>query len=441
MNLIEIKNLREQRNAAATAMRELITKSEKENRGFTNDEETAWDKALKDIDAFDKRMAKIDEANKLSAAAPNVEKIIAQRDDGLSDDEKVYEKAHRKAFREYLTLSPEGVLSDESRKFLQAHKEKRAFTAGTANTGGNTVPQGFYDVLDVALKACGSMYAVAEQINTDKGNLLPYPTFNYTGVAATIVGEGTTTGNDSSTPFGVVNLNAYTYRSPMLPVSIEFLDDTAFDEGFIYRALIESIARGTNAHFTTGTGTSQPKGIVTAAAAGKVGLTGQTLTVIYDDLIDLITAVDPSYRTPGDLSYAPQSQTTSQQLAINNPSVGFMMKDLSMGVVRKIKDSQNLPIWLPSYQTGIITAVPDRLLGYPVYINQDMATMAANAKSILFGRLDKYKIRKVKDVRILRLVERYADNLQVGFNMFLRADGNLIDAGTHPVAYYQNSAT
>ena len=67
--------------------------------------------------------------------------------------------------------------------------------------------------------------------------------------------------------------------------------------------------------------------------------------------------------------------------------------------------------------------------------------MAANAKSILFGRLDKYKVRVVQDVRMLRLTERYADNLQVGFVAFLRCDGRLLDAGTNPVKHYANSAT
>ena len=42
---------------------------------------------------------------------------------------------------------------------------------------------------------------------------------------------------------------------------------------------------------------------------------------------------------------------------------------------------------------------------------------------------------------VLRLVERYADYLQVGYIGFLRADGNLVDAGTHPIAAFQNSAS
>jgi HK97 family phage major capsid protein len=71
-----------------------------------------------------------------------------------------------------------------------------------------------------------------------------------------------------------------------------------------------------------------------------------------------------------------------------------------------------------------------------------MATPAANANSVLFGDMSKYKLRKVKNgVTLMRLVERYADYLQVGFIGWGRFDGNVIDAGTHPICVGINSAT
>ena len=56
-------------------------------------------------------------------------------------------------------------------------------------------------------------------------------------------------------------------------------------------------------------------------------------------------------------------------------------------------------------------------------------------KSMLFGALKKYQIRRVAEMRILRLTERFADFGQVGFLGLARYDGNLLDAGTHPVKY------
>jgi HK97 family phage major capsid protein len=114
-----------------------------------------------------------------------------------------------------------------------------------------------------------------------------------------------------------------------------------------------------------------------------------------------------------------------------------MLNDASVKVIRKLKDSQNRPLWEPSVQVG----QPDMLLGFPVKINNDIATMAASARSILFGDFSKYKIRQVLDTQVARLNERLMDKLQVGFIGFLRAGGALLDAGTHPVVYYANSAT
>jgi HK97 family phage major capsid protein len=78
---------------------------------------------------------------------------------------------------------------------------------------------------------------------------------------------------------------------------------------------------------------------------------------------------------------------------------------------------------------------PDTLLGYPYVINQSVATIAAGSKSVLFGQLDKYIIRDVRDVTVLRLDELFAVLGQVAFLALSRHDGDLLDAGTHPVKY------
>jgi HK97 family phage major capsid protein len=104
--------------------------------------------------------------------------------------------------------------------------------------------------------------------------------------------------------------------------------------------------------------------------------------------------------------------------------------------VRKLKDSQNRPLWEPSLQSG----QPDSLLGYPFRINNDMATLAASSKSLLFGNIRQaYVARIVKELTTLRLTERYADFLQVGFLGFERADGTMQDANA--VRVFATTAT
>ena len=84
--------------------------------------------------------------------------------------------------------------------------------------------------------------------------------------------------------------------------------------------------------------------------------------------------------------------------------------------------------------------MPDTLLGYEVTVNQDVAAMAANAKSILFGDFYAYKIRDVMQATMFRFTDSaYAKLGQIGFLMWARSGGNLVD--TTAVKYYANSAT
>jgi HK97 family phage major capsid protein len=118
-------------------------------------------------------------------------------------------------------------------------------------------------------------------------------------------------------------------------------------------------------------------------------------------------------------------------------------------VLKLLVDGNNRPLWQPgltaSFRDGAavdLAASKPTILDHPYMINQDMAAPAANADSILFGDMSTFKVREVAGgTTVLRLVERYADYLQVGFIGFQRFDSNLIDAGTHPIAVGINSAS
>ena len=64
--------------------------------------------------------------------------------------------------------------------------------------------------------------------------------------------------------------------------------------------------------------------------------------------------------------------------------------------------------------------------------------MASGKKTILTGALDKYKIREVGTMRLRRLEERYAELDQIAYIGFMEWDGNMLDAGTHPIKFLQH---
>ena len=53
--------------------------------------------------------------------------------------------------------------------------------------------------------------------------------------------------------------------------------------------------------------------------------------------------------------------------------------------------------------------------------------------TMIFGDLNAYKIRRAGAVRVVRLDERYAELGQVAFDVHIRQDGRLLNAGTAPV--------
>jgi HK97 family phage major capsid protein len=76
-----------------------------------------------------------------------------------------------------------------------------------------------------------------------------------------------------------------------------------------------------------------------------------------------------------------------------------------------------------------------KLIGYDVDLNQAMPSMGASATPILFGDLESsYMLRTDGQPSILRLNERYADTLEVGFFLYSRIGGIYLgQSGVYPL--------
>lgn len=411
------KELRQQRAKLVEDARALVNK----------DTPTAEDSAKFDelMARADTLKAEIDRIERVESA----EKELSERVElkaiaaGISPDQQREENALETAvFNKWLKGGYTALNGDEMQIAMRHRVNdpgiRAAQAVGTDSAGGYLVPEGFWNQLEESMLAYGGVREVSTVIRTASGNDLPMPTVNDTANKGAILTENTQISEQDVT-FGSVTLNAYMYTSKLVRVSYQLMQDSAFDmAGFLAGALGTRIARITNEHFTTGTGTGQPKGVVTCASAGKTAAGGQTSSVIYDDLVDLEHSVDPSYRR----------------------GARFMMNDAWLKAIKKLQVSttDERPIWLP----GLAVKEPDTILGYPYTINQDMASGAsASTKAILFGNFKKYMVRDVVGATLLRLNERYADYLQVGFFAYSRHDGDMLDAGTDPVKYFITAAS
>ncbi len=399
-----IQEMREERTAKAREYRNLLDK----NPGKLSDEVKAKLDALEsDISGLEDAISRHEKALAMEA-----DKTAAQAVDEAGKRAGRDAKDPVQALFAKWLRGGDKALSAEDWKTINA-----TMSTGTGSEGGYTVPtETARTVLD-ALKAFGGMRSVATVITTASGHSMSWPTSDGTAETGELVGENAAAA-DLDISFGTLALPVYKYSSKVVAVPIELLQDSGVDlEAFIRARLVQRLGRITNTHFTTGTGSSQPRGIVTASSAGKTGTTGQTATVIFEDLVDLEHSVDPAYRM--------------------SPSCGWMFADSTLKVLKKLKDGDGRPLWLP----GLSAKEPATILNYGYTINQDVASMAANAKSILFGDLGKYVIRDAMQMTFYRFDDSaYAKKGQVGFLAFLRSGGNFMDVGG-AVKHYANSAS
>ena len=251
------------------------------------------------------------------------------------------QKAEGQAFNAYLRYGVAGCTL-EQRERLQARfnaiqnpgvalgggtPEERALSVGVSTAGGYTVPEGFWPEMESALLSHGGMRrAGTKKIRTATGQDLPIPTDDDTSNSGAILSENTQVSTQDVT-FGIVTLGSYMYTSKLVLVSIQLLQDSFFDlNGFLGEKLGTRIARATNAHFSTGTGTGQPSGIITGATSGKTAASATAVT--FDELIDLKHSVDPDYRA-------------------QNPQ--WMFNDTTLRDIKKLKNGSGDYLWQPRY--------------------------------------------------------------------------------------------
>ncbi len=296
---------------------------------------------------------------------------------------------------------------------------RNTMSTTTPAEGGYSVATEIARAVVDTMKDYSGMMNVAEILRTASGAPFNYPTSDGSAETGEQIAENTTaTGADVS--FGSVGLNTYKFSSKVVAVPFELLQDSSVDiEALVMKRLRQRLGRIINTRLTTGSGAGQPNGLVTASSVGKTGVAGQTLTVIYDDLVDLIDSLDIAYQSA---------------------SCKFMFAQSVRKVIRKLKDSTGRPVWMPSYEAGISGKFAETLMGFDVQINNDMPAPGANAKSIAFGDFSAYKARIAMEVTMFRFTDSaYAKLGQVGFLAWMRAGGNLAD--TAAVKLYQHSAT
>jgi len=411
-----LAELQEKRGRLVTQAREAlgeITANTDEARAAELD--GRHDAIMADFDKVEKlieREQKLAEVEARVAAAseearakmrPNAADSEARGQDGGA------KKEYREVFYKFLAEGADpSALTPEERAILksgaQSTKEFRIQTT-SATAGGYTVPVELANFIVQAMKDWGPMYNedVATVISTSSGNILNIPTVNDTNVPAGKHTEGTALTDDGGkdATFGNKELGAYVYDTEFVKFSMELAQDSIFNmESLLGSLLGERLGRIANRELTIGDGSGDPNGVVTASTLGKTAVA--TAAITGDEIIDLLHSVNAAYR--------------------RSPKARFMFADTTLAAIRKLKDGDGNYLWqMGNVQVG----QPGTLLGHRYEINDDMASLGAAARVMLFGDFSKYFVRKVGTPTIGVLRERFWPDL--GIAGLIRFDGELGD--------------
>jgi HK97 family phage major capsid protein len=306
--------------------------------------------------------------------------------------------------------APPEVLKAMRRKFQRLTgldivdgEMKATLAEGTNAQGGYWVPTIFSSAIETPL--ANQSYLRRAGANVMAGiqgtDSFRVGSLTFSG-RATIGGEGSAYVPDEPSA-GEIEFNPYKLKKLALATE-EMVEDSRYD---VWTMILQpdfeqAFAEGENYYFTNGTGSGMPQGVVYGAT---VGVTAASTTVpTFDEIKGLVYSVDYKYR--------------------EDTSCAFMMNDATALVVDKLKDGEGNYIWRESQQAGL----PPRLLGFPVYFNQQMSAPATGVDAILFGAFRYYSIAPWPGLQIQRLVEKYADTGHIGFRAFRRVDGNIMQA-------------
>jgi len=297
----------------------------------------------------------------------------------------------------------QGAENPEERAFLRylrgeglAPEELRALGKSAGASGGYLVPQTMAREFVKIIDQYSAIRQIVRPFVTDSGEDVLIPVVDDTTNKGVIVAENDVT-PEQDTAFAQKRLAAYKYSSKLVRISLELLQDSAFPVDRIITELLgERIGRAIEEHYVVGTGTGQPEGIVTAAPVGKTAAATNAIT--YDDLVDLVHSLEPTYRA----------------------NAVFLLHDSTVQAIRKLKDANQQPLWQPSLRD----VAPGTILGYPYVTSRYMPTMAANAVAVVFGDMRAaYVVRDVRGIEVVRSDHEVVTRYQMLFSAFFRTGG------------------
>ena len=310
------------------------------------------------------------------------------------DDYRKFNRVKRMATEPYLLAGPTAglkVFEDEGFKPEEAH----ALISTNDELGGFLTDDDFRAMVIRDLAGRATMRPMCRVIRTGSPAVV-IPTVNAydtkgktysTKYSGSWKREGYVTGGTAPPTqdqprFGNVRIPVHVWAPDAVELTTELLSDARTNiMSLLAEVIAETQRLDEDSAFTDGDGDGKPEGVMANSDIQEVA-SGTSGEVTYDGLITLWTTLPAQYRS----------------------NMRWVMNSLTYGAILKLKDTDNRPLFP-------VNSMPGTLWGRSIAFNEFMPDVAADAFPIIIGDFRYYAIVDRMELRMKRLVERYAPNL------------------------------
>jgi HK97 family phage major capsid protein len=381
--------LRQQRAGVVESMRSITERAEGENRSLNAEERQSYDRHEEDFRSLTERIQRLEAEEQRAAQMAEPIRRGNGPDDGNRGTDEQRAQERRAAFFQALR-----------RGLPRMAPEQRALVENTA--GEILVPEDLETEIIRALPALTVVRSMASTRPTTSNRV------RRRSLDEVTVGWGKLeTGTALTDSMPDTPTEEFTYVEDLYglaKIGEDELDDTDVNlESFVRDSFSRAVGEAEDTAFTIGTGhaSQQPVGFMTAGGGVSTVAAAAAAAISVDDMKKLIYAVPAQYRRNGRFAL---SSTTELAISV-------------------LKDLNGQYMWQPSNQAGR----PNTFLGYMLENQEDIASVAASARSVAFGDFNAgYRIYDRQGMTVKVLDQLYAEDGMIGWKIRMRVGGDVV---------------
>ena len=372
--MTNLKALMEKRAEQQKIMNDLVSAADTEKRAMSEEETAQFDAAEKEIRAIDETIAREERARKVENReyhAPDTAEERAAKEEQEFADYVLGKVSEMRAGEQNMTMANNGAIipTTIANRIIKAVKDRCPILArATVYNVKGTLKVPVWGKANTTHDIAVGYQTEFTEITADSGKFTSVDLGGYLAGALTLIGRSV----ENNGAFSVVD--------------------------FIVNQMAEEIAVWIEGQLLTGTGTSAAQGALntttTLTTAGAAAITA-------DELIELQATVKQAYQ----------------------PNACWIMAPATFTAIKKLKDGNNRFL----LQDDVTGEFPYRLLGKPVFLSDNMPTIAAGAKTVLYGDCSGLSVNFRENISIEVLREYYATKHAIGVVAWFEFDSKVTD--------------